>query len=570
MQAYCAEALLVESPREAAACFARALALCGGSIDLSAEVESITGRMFAGACKTDIASGHFNRSIRSFAAIGHHGAEAEARASLAGLSPDTSRDETTPLADGLQLASALEGFAAAAAAMGTLSGSPEIVGREALVMLRTSRCARGAKLISMDGAGRLCAVDGWGIDGEALAMHASGDGHGFRLALGSSERGAFELLAASADDLVSISTFQSIRKLVTAAVELEQGRRDRRHRAALWPIEPEEEDADRTLPGVFAGRRGREILALARRVAETTVGVLITGETGTGKELVARVIHRFSARASAPFIPFNCSAVPPDMLDGQLFGHRRGAFTGAVESFPGVIRTSSGGTLLLDEVGEIPLHLQPKLLRFLESGEVHPIGEPRPVKVDVRVMAATNADLQQLVAGKRFREDLFYRLNVVHLCMPPLRERRDEIPLLAGCFLARHCGELGKPDIGLSSDAIEALSLRPWPGNIRELSNEIRRAVALAASGELLTPQHFSLEPRSSLPPEGQGPAGADLPEIAVRLDQPLAAAVEQIERAMVRWAVGRAGGHLERAARSLGLSRKGLYLKRQRLGVEA
>src|SRR6185295_9773982 len=168
----------------------------------------------------------------------------------------------------------------------------------------------------------------------------------------------------------------------------------------------------------------RTLLNTARRIGPTTVPVLITGETGTGKEVLAKTIHAYSLRSSAVFSPFNCSGVPKDMLDSQLFGHRRGAFTGAIDHFPGVIRAAAAGTLFLDEIGEMTLDVQPKLLRFLESSEVHPIGETHPTKVDVRVIAATNADLDALLAQGRFREDLFYRLNIVRLHVPPLRERR--------------------------------------------------------------------------------------------------------------------------------------------------
>ena len=176
-------------------------------------------------------------------------------------------------------------------------------------------------------------------------------------------------------------------------------------------------------------------MALARKVAAVNVSVLITGESGTGKEILARAIHRYSARADKPFVPFNCAAIPREMLESQLFGHRRGAFTGADRDNPGVIRAARDGTLFLDEIGELSLELQPKLLRFLESGEISPLGEPTLQTVDVRIVAATNANLEQLVQQGRFREDLFYRLNVIRLSIPPLRERRDEIPALVHHFV---------------------------------------------------------------------------------------------------------------------------------------
>src|SRR5437762_12376698 len=171
-----------------------------------------------------------------------------------------------------------------------------------------------------------------------------------------------------------------------------------------------------------------EVMNFARRIARAKVNVLITGESGTGKEIIARAIHDFSDRAAKPFVPFNCTAVPRDLLESQLFGHRRGAFTGADRDHAGLIRSARDGTLFLDEVGELGLDLQPKLLRFLESGEISPLGEPGPMTVNVRIIAATNSNLEELVREGRFREDLFYRLNVVPLHIPPLRERRDEVP----------------------------------------------------------------------------------------------------------------------------------------------
>ena len=187
------------------------------------------------------------------------------------------------------------------------------------------------------------------------------------------------------------------------------------------------------------------LAAASRRIAPTDLPVLITGETGTGKEVIAREVHDHSHRAKKPFAAFVCSAVPRETLDSHLFGHRRGAFTGAVDSFLGVIRANEGGTLFLDEIAEISADLQTKLLRFLETGEVHPLGETRPVKVNVRVIAATNQPLEQLLADGRFREDFYYRLNVMRFHLPPLRERREEILPLIDHFLTRECSQAGKP-----------------------------------------------------------------------------------------------------------------------------
>ncbi len=235
-----------------------------------------------------------------------------------------------------------------------------------------------------------------------------------------------------------------------------------------------------------------ELINTIRRVADSNVTVLLTGETGVGKELFARALHQASARSDRVFLPFNCATVPREMFDSQLFGHKRGSFTGAIDDSPGVIRSAAGGTLLLDEIGEMSLDTQPKLLRFLESGEIRPLGDARPQLVDVRIVAATNANLEQLVADGRFREDLYYRLNVIRINIPPLRERREEIPALVEHFLEQYGREFQKPQLRLADETLEYLVLYRWPGNVRQLANEIRRMVALAEPGAVLMPAHLS------------------------------------------------------------------------------
>lgn len=257
------------------------------------------------------------------------------------------------------------------------------------------------------------------------------------------------------------------------------------------------------------------------------------------------------------------------MLDSQLFGYRRGAFTGASESFDGVIRAAAGGTLFLDEIGEVAVESQPKLLRFLESGEIHSLGELRPRGVDVRIVAATNAPLEELVKAGQFRADLYYRLNVVRIQVPPLRDRREEIPLLVNHYLSRWAREYRKPGLRLADETMEYLVLFDWPGNVRQLANEIRRLVAVADEHSVLLPAHLSDEiarARRRLPAtRGHLPPAA----VAVRLDQTLAAAVAHVEREMIAHAMRLTGSRVEDAARILGLSRKGLYLKRVRFGME-
>jgi hydrogenase-4 transcriptional activator len=318
------------------------------------------------------------------------------------------------------------------------------------------------------------------------------------------------------------------------------------------------------LPGFLsASATMQRVVEQIQRLQGSDLTVLITGESGTGKELVARAIHVGSPRSAAVFLAYNCTTTGRDLADSQLFGHRRGAFTGAVSDQPGLVRSAAGGTLFLDEIGDLPLDVQPKLLRFLEQREIMPIGDTRPQRVDVRVLAATNADLEQRVAEGKFREDLYYRLSVIRIHVPPLRERREEIPHLSTYFLREASERLGKPDIHLSSATLDAFSQFWWPGNVRQLKNEIQRAVALSAPGGTIEPAHLSPEIVSSRLPGGA-------PTVRVAGAATLASAVEQVERELIQSALERARGNISETARSLGLTRRGLYLKLRRLGFEA
>jgi DNA-binding NtrC family response regulator len=385
------------------------------------------------------------------------------------------------------------------------------------------------------------------------------------LLLSTSDEGKLRLACEPPDDPYKAILLSDILRIGNAALALERTREEERSRAALWPADPVEDQGD----AIFIAEEMQSLLTTARRIATTTVPVLITGETGTGKEVLARTIHALSNRASATFLPFNCASTPKDMLDSQLFGHRRGAFTGAVENFRGVIRAAVGGTLFLDEIGDAGLDVQPKLLRFLESNEIHPIGETQPTRVDVRVIVATNADLDALVRDGRFREDLFYRLSIVRLHLPPLRERRVEIPTLANHYLRKHAVEYRKGDLRLSEDTMEYLMLYKWPGNVRQLANEMRRIAALAETSAVLMPEHLSPEITASRRTVPASERTLESTEVVVRLDQPMAAAVRHLEQTMLQYALKKCEGRMEDTAAMLGLSRKGLYLKRQRFGID-
>jgi DNA-binding NtrC family response regulator/tetratricopeptide (TPR) repeat protein len=308
------------------------------------------------------------------------------------------------------------------------------------------------------------------------------------------------------------------------------------------------------LPGMaYNSPAMRRIAEQIHRLRSSSIVVLITGESGTGKELVARAIHALSARAERPFATFNCAAIPRELIESQLFGHRRGAFTGAVTESAGIIGEAAHGTLFLDEIGEMPRDLQPKLLRFLQDGEVQRVGHTTPLRVDVRVIAATNADLEQMIQRGEFRPDLYYRLNVIQFTLPPLRERREEIPLLAEFFLARYLAQSDKTDITLSTSALDLLQHYAWPGNVRQLENEIQRLVALASVGTRITPEMLS--PMIT--------HGLDLQSGSLQMTPPrretLPQALDEMQRRMVQEALTRHRGNLARAADELGISRYGL-----------
>ncbi len=323
------------------------------------------------------------------------------------------------------------------------------------------------------------------------------------------------------------------------------------------------------LPGfICASAAMSRVADQIQRLQGHTLTVMITGESGTGKDLVARAIHAGSPRSDHVYLPFNCTTTTRELADSQLFGHRRGSFTGAVTDQPGIIRSAAAGTLFLDEIGDIPLDVQPKLLRFLEQGEIIPVGEPRPISVDVRVLAATNADLEQRVAEGRFREDLYYRLSVIRIDVPPLRDRREEIPHLCTFFLRDSSERLDKPDVQLSSNALDVLTQYWWPGNVRQLRNEIQRAVAMSPPGGMLEPEQFSAELTAERLTASPGGARASSAGAASFSPGNLVEAVERVEREMIAATLDQTRNNVSEAARILGLTRRGLYLKMTRLQI--
>jgi DNA-binding NtrC family response regulator len=437
------------------------------------------------------------------------------------------------------------------------AGRPELVATDLVAILADTDC-----LISAAATSR-------GSDGstDVLASYTASQDAGQKdrlrrtLAIGSARNRTVEVAIEARADLESTATVNAITLLLSTIVELERGQIEREERLTVWPLDEIPGDGEQT---VILGRMA-ELMSFVRRVARTNVVVLLTGESGTGKEILARAIHAYSARADKPFVPFNCAAIPREMLESQLFGHRRGAFTGADRDNPGVIRAARDGTLFLDEVGELSLELQPKLLRFLESGEISPLGEPGPLHVDVRIVAATNSHLELMVQQGRFREDLFYRLNVIRLTVPPLRDRRDEIPALVHHFVARAAQEFGKGRMRVGEETMEHLLLYSWPGNVRQLNNELRRLVALAEPDSVLTPAAL---PHDILRASHRLAAGGNGAELAVALTDKLGPTLWRIEREMIKAALQTSQGRVNAAAKALGISRKGLYLKRQRLGL--
>jgi two-component system, NtrC family, response regulator AtoC len=296
-----------------------------------------------------------------------------------------------------------------------------------------------------------------------------------------------------------------------------------------------------------------EVYKLVARVAPSTATVLVMGESGTGKELVARAIHAHSSRSDKPFVPVNCTALTESLLESELFGHARGAFTGAVAAKRGLFEMADGGTLFLDEIGDMGPKMQSQLLRTLQDGEVRPVGSTEPIQVDVRLVCATNRDLEADVRSGRFREDLYFRINVVMVRLPPLRERPGDIPILVNHFLAKIAGREARRQASISREALEVLCAYSWPGNVRELENAIEGAVAVA-KGNVVLPSDLPGEVHGALTPM---PAGIieDRPNLA------------ELERRYIALVLAECGGNKKRAAEKLGIDRRTLYRALERSG---
>jgi two-component system nitrogen regulation response regulator GlnG len=317
-----------------------------------------------------------------------------------------------------------------------------------------------------------------------------------------------------------------------------------------------------------------EIFKMIGKVAESNVPVLITGESGTGKELVARAIHKASPRAESPFVAVNAAAIPRELLESELFGHERGAFTGAVEARPGRFREAAGGTLFLDEIGDMPSELQAKLLRAVQSGEISSVGGRRPEHVDVRILAATHRDLDEMVRKEEFREDLLYRLRVVPMHLPALRDRTEDIPVLAEHFVTRYATELVGAPRFMAENTVRELIHYEWPGNVRELENAIKRALVMS-SGGVLAPEDFSF--LTDIPAHEGGEASLDehiQMEIADELEKPnptdlYRSLLERVERPLLEAVLARTEGNQIRASAILGINRNTLRKKINDLEIE-
>jgi two-component system response regulator AtoC len=431
-------------------------------------------------------------------------------------------------------------------------------GREALKALEKGRfdfILCDIRMPVMDGLEMLREMTARKIPGTVVMMSAFG-----------SVETAVEAMKLGAYDYVS-KPFMSDEILLTLrkAQERESLRKENEY------LRCEAERRFRPEDLLYASPAMGEVVRMVEKVKDYDSTVLVTGESGTGKELVARMLHYGGRRKGKPFVAVNCGAIPETLLESELFGHRKGAFTEARSDRTGLIEEAGGGTLFLDEIGELPVQLQTKLLRFLQEGELRRVGDTETRRVNVRIVAATARELEEEVGRGRFREDLFYRLNVVRIHVPPLRERREDIPLLSQHFLNRFCGKFRKPEMRLHPSALEALLAHDWRGNVRELENLVERCVLLGGGPEISREELLSVWRRGTGGGEGKGMRDASrlLVQVPVSPDRPdLKEALKELEKQMIRIALERAGGSRPKAAELLGISHPALLYKAKAYGL--
>ncbi|HYE86590.1 MAG TPA: sigma 54-interacting transcriptional regulator [Vicinamibacterales bacterium] len=522
---------LTDRPAEGAAIVAKVLAVNRDpSVEILAEVLRVIGGL-AATQAPDLAASYYDRAEEMLRLVGNvtgaNAVVADRKRRIGEVR--TSRAEAAKTTAATWSAT----WSERVATLLSVGSHPAILAAQARAIITDSGAAESVRLV------------------EAAAGNApppAGDTAGqMRIALGTHRDTAYELHVTPKVTAADRATLLNLARIIQASIDLSRARQSEREQAALWP----EPIADLQLGLVCASERMLDIMKVVRRVAPSNATVLVTGETGVGKELLARAIHHASTRSNRAFRPVNCGTVAGELFDTTVIG------------------PADGGTLFLDDVGDLALDTQPKLLRFLDSSEVASAVDGKPRPVDVRIVAATSANLDELVANGRFREDLYYRLNVIRINVPALRDRREEIPALVAHFIERFGRELQKPMLRMADETLEYLMLYRWPGNVRQLANEIRRLVATAEPGSVIMPAHLADDIAESRRTFAVNQSARLFHEVVTRIDQPLSAAVEHIERTAIQRALTMAGGRVDDAAKSLGLSRKGLYLKRQRLGLE-
>jgi two-component system response regulator AtoC len=399
------------------------------------------------------------------------------------------------------------------------------------------------RMPEMDGVALLDALRAQKVEAPVILLTAYGT---VESAVEAMKKGAYDYILRPFD-------VEAVERIITRALTTERTRRENQFLR---------EEVEKGW-GEFVGRSAamQQVYELIQQVAPSNTNVLITGETGTGKELAARAIHRASPRKEALFVPINCAAIPDDIFESELFGHTRGAFTGASHDRAGKFEMAHSGTIFLDEITEMPLPLQAKLLRVLQEREIERLGSNRRVSIDIRVIVATNRDPQQAVHDGRLREDLYYRINVFTLRMPPLRDRADDIPILVGHFLSVHSAKLGQRTPSVTDRALRCLQVYAWPGNVRELENVVERAVVLSR-GNPIDIVHLPQEIVS--PTELQSVSQtAPIPE-TLSLPQ----AVEQLEKEIIAKALSQTDGNKAKAARQLDISERALWYKVKKYGL--